>query len=337
MDNIIDIFNDDAFSAVEMAAALERVPYVPQLLGNLNIFTPKPISTVAFAVEVQGNTLSVVPTTPRGAPLPQAAYDPRKVKYFGTHRLAKGDRLQASEIQNMRGFGTNALASVQTEVLRRQTKLRRDIELTLERHRFGAVQGIVLDANGDVLFNWFDLWGITQPTEINFALGTEATDVRGKIRQTKRAMMVAAEGAWTPGTSVGALVGDAFYDDLVNHKQIKETKLGNERAPLLEDIDGFSSIEIEGVTFINYRGTDDGSAIAIGTNEAKFFPIGADGVFDWVQGPGETFDTVNQPGVPFLPMVIPDEKRNAFVELELYSYPAMVCTRPKMLQRAKRA
>ncbi|HVI60126.1 MAG TPA: major capsid protein [Luteimonas sp.] len=337
MDSILDIFNDDAFSAVEMADALERVPYVPQLLGQLPIFTPKPISTTAFAIESRGNTLALVPTTPRGAPLPQAAYDPRSVRWFGTLRVAKGDRLNASELQNMRGFGTNTLQTVQDEVLRRQTKLRRDIDLTLERHRFGAVQGIVLDADGGVLFNWYDQWGITQPAEIDFELDDPDTDVRGKIRQVKRQMQVAAEGAWTPGTSVGSLTGDAFFDDLVNHANIKETRLQNERAPLLENIQGYSSIELEGVTFINYRGTDDGTAIAIGTNEAKFFPIGADGVFDWVQGPGETFDTVNRPGRPYLPMVIPDEKRNAFVELELYSYPAMVCTRPKMLQRAKRA
>lgn len=337
MDNILDIFNDDAFSVVELTDALERIPFVPQLLGQLNVFTPEPIATTAFAIESRGDTLSLVPTTPRGAPLPQSAYDPRNVRWFGTHRLAKGDRLNASELQNMRGFGTNALASVQAEVMRRQLKIRRDIDLTLERHRVGAVQGIVLDADGGVLNNWFTEWGITQPAEIDFELDDATTDVRGKIRQVKRQMQVAAEGAWSPGTSVGALTGDAFFDALVNHANIKETRLQNERAPLLENIQGYSSIEIEGVTFINYRGTDDGSSISIGTDVAKFFPIGANGVFKWIQGPGETFDTVNQPGRPFFAMVIPDEKRNAFVEIEGYSYPAMVCTRPKMLQRAKRA
>lgn len=91
------------------------------------------------------------------------------------------------------------------------------------------------------------------------------------------------------------------------------------------------------MSFINYRGTDDGTTLAVGANEAKFFPIGARDVFQHVMGPGETFDTVNTPGRPFYAMTIPDEKRNAFVEHEVYSYPAMVCTRPKMLLRAKRS
>lgn len=334
----IDIFNDDAFSLVELTAAIERVPYKPQLLGQLGIFTPRPITTTSFAVEDRDGKLNVIQTTPRGAPPVQASHGVRRVRNFGTVRLAKGDRLNASEIQNLRAFGRESeFETVQAETMRRLIKLRDDLDLTLERHRLGALLGVVLDANGDQLYDWFAEWGISQPAEINFELGTNTTDVRKKIRDVKRSMAKASEGAWTPSTRVAALVGDDFYDALLNHKQIKETKLATDRAPLLENIDGYSSTELEGVTFINYRGTDDGTALAIGTDEAKFFPIGAPGVFEHVMGPGETFDTVNTPGRPFYPMTIPDEKRNAYVDLEIYSYPAMVCTRPKMLLRAIRA
>ena len=334
----IDVFNGDAFSLVELTTALERVPYKPQLLGQLGIFTPRPISTTSFAVESRNGALNVIQTTERGAPPVQATPGGRTMRHFSTVRLAKGDRLNASEIQNLRAFGTESeLATVQSESMRRLISLRDDLDLTLERHRLGAILGIVLDANGDTLYNWFNEWGIAQPTEVDFALGTSGTDVRKKIRDVKRAMQKAGEGAFTPGTRIGALVGDDFYDALLNHGSIKETRLNNERAPLLENIEGYSSVEIEGVTWINYRGTDDGTTLAIDTNSAKFFPIGARDVFQHVQGPGETFDTVNTPGRPFYAMTVPDEKRNAFVDLEVYSYPSMVCTRPKMLLRAKRA
>ena len=36
-------------------------------------------------------------------------------------------------------------------------------------------------------------------------------------------------------------------------------------------------------------------------------------------------------------MTIPDRDRNASVRIELYSYPLFICTRPEMLQRAKKA
>lgn len=334
----IDVFNGDAFSLVSLTTALERVPFKPQLLGQLGIFAPRPISTTSFAVEAYNGALNVIPTTPRGAPPVQATPGGRSVRDFRTVRLAKGDRLNASEIQNLRAFGSESeLENVQVEAMRRMVRLRDDLDLTLERHRLGAILGIVLDADNAPLYNWFTEWGIAQPTEIDFALGTEGTDVRKKIRDAKRAMQKAAQGAWTPGTRVGALVGDDFFDALLNHKSVKETRLNNERAPLLENVEAYSSAEIEGVTWINYRGTDDGTTLAIDTDAAKFFPIGAPGVFEHVMGPGETFDTVNTPGRPFYAMTIPDEKRNSFVDLEVYSYPAMVCTRPKMLLRAKRA
>lgn len=332
----MDIFNNDAFSLVSLTSALERVPYKPQLLGQLNIFTPKPIRTTTFAVENRSGLLSVIPTTPRGAPVPQAPKDSRSVRAFSTVRLAFGDRLNASEIEGIRAFGSeNEFVQVQKEVLARMAKLRGDLDLTWERHRLGAIQGIVLDADGSVLYDWFDAWDIAQPSEVNFELDKDTTDLRGKCRQMTRAMQKAAKGAWAPGTSVVALCGDEFFDMLVNHPAYKETKLNTERAVLLEDIKGYSSVEFAGITFINYRGTDDDSTIAIGSQKAKFFPVNAPGVFEHVMSPGETFDTVNTLGKPYYAMQVPDRDRNMFVDLEVYSYPAFICTRPEMLLRAK--
>ncbi|MDZ3838713.1 MAG: major capsid protein [Rhodospirillales bacterium] len=42
-------------------------------------------------------------------------------------------------------------------------------------------------------------------------------------------------------------------------------------------------------------------------------------------------------GLDLYAMTIPDRERNAWVKVEVYSYPLFICTRPEMLQRAKRA
>lgn len=334
----MDIFRDDAFGLIELTGALQRIPFLPQLLGQLNVFEPKPIRTETFAIEATDGVLSLIQSSERGAPLQQAEKEDRNIRDFRTIRLAKGDRLNASEIQGIRAFGTESeFVQVQVETMKRLTKLRRDLDLTLERHRLGAVQGIVLDANGTQLYNWFTLWGIAQPAEVNFRLDDPNTDVKAIIRNVYRASIKGAKGAWTPGTSLMALCGDAFYDALMNHAQIKETKVGTDRAPLLEDIRAYSSREIEGVTFVNYRGTDDGSVIAIGSDKVKFFPVGSSEIFQHVQSPGESLEVVNTPGQPYYAMVVPDHERNFFVKPEVYSYPAMVCTRPETLQRGKRA
>ena len=83
-------------------------------------------------------------------------------------------------------------------------------------------------------------------------------------------------------------------------------------------------------------GTDDGSTIAIGTDKVKFFPVGGRGVFEMAFSPAETFQYVNTPGQAVYAMVVPDRDRDMWVDLEVYSYPLPICTRPAMLQRGKR-
>ncbi|MBX8827500.1 major capsid protein, partial [Ochrobactrum sp. SFR4] len=203
--------------------------------------------------------------------------------------------------------------------------------------RFGAVQGKVLDADGSVLIDWYEEWGITEPTEINFELDKPGTDVRKKIRDLKRAMQKAAKGVWTPATRVGALVGDAFFDALVNHPNIKETRIGTERAATLENIEGYSSIELEGVTFINYQGTDDESTIAVGTEKARFFPINARGAFKVGFAPASEFKPyLNQRGREYYGLILEDKSgRDEWDRVEVYSYPLFIATRPEMLLRAR--
>ena len=132
-----------------------------------------------------------------------------------------------------------------------------------------------------------------------------------------------------------ALCGDDFFDQLVNHAEVRQTYLNHEAAAALREPTAFSTFRYAGVDWINYRGTDDGSTVAVTNDEAKFFPANAPGVFQVAWGPGEFMNTVNQPGVPIRPMVLPDPSgREAFVNIEVYSYPLYLCTRPLVLRRA---
>ncbi|HNP65285.1 MAG TPA: major capsid protein [Woeseiaceae bacterium] len=338
----MDVFKGDAFNAMELTDALEKVPHKPQFLGGLGIFEPRPVRTEVIAIEQREGSLSIVQTTPRGAPLETRSKDPRSIRNFNTSRVAKGDTLHASEIQGIRAFGrVSELEQVQEEVMRRQLALKNDVELTHENMRLGAIQGIVLDADASPIYNYFTEFGITQATEIDFDLdnATPASGaVRKKCNQVVRQMMKAAKGAWSPTTQVAALCGDTFFDDLVAHSEVRETYLNQQAANSLRNDVGmvFDSVRYGNITFYNYRGTDDGTTVAIGDSLAKFFPIGAPGVFQHAMSPGESFDFVNTPGREHYSIIVPDEKRNMFVDIEVYSYPLMVCSRPEMLQRGRR-
>lgn len=340
----IDIFNNNAFSMTSITEALNNVPFQPTRLGEMNIFTPKPVRTTSVSVEEKNGALSLISTSPRGAPLDEKAREKRKIRDFRTVRIAKHDRLTADEIQGIRAFGSESeLMQVVDEVNSRMngpTGLMRDVELTWENMRLGAVQGIVVDADGTtVINNWFTEFGIQQAAEINFDLAA-ASPVSGAVRklcqQVIRQMMKAANGAWIPGrTYVHCLCGDAFWDDLTAHAEVRQTYLNTQQAAELRGGTAYQSFQYGGITFENYRGTDDGSTVAIHTDKAKFFPVNSS-AFQVAYSPAETFDYVNTPGLPVYGMVLPDDKRNSFVDLEVYSYPLFMCTRPAMLQRAKR-
>jgi hypothetical protein len=346
----MDIFNQDAFNCVSVTQALEKVPFQPSLLGQLGIFEPVPVRTDVVAVEKRDGVLSIIQTSKRGAPLEDRAVDKRSVRNFNTSRIAKGSTLYAATVQNMRAMGSETeLESVQAEVMRRYagpTGLLRDIELTWENMRLGAIQGIVLDADGSTIYNWFTEWGLSAPSAINFALGTAATNVRGKCSQVERLMRKASKGAWIPGrTQVHALAGDTFYDDLIDHPTVRDTYLGWAAAADLRQGGAYSAFSFGGITWHNYRGTDDFSdsatsgtaAIGIKSTEAKFFPVNAPGVFQVAHSPLESFEYVNTPGMPVYGMVVQDKERGFWARPEAYSYPLFMCTRPEMLQKAVRA
>lgn len=340
--SVLDIFNNDAFSLTSMLGTVDQMDYRPSALGAMGIFTPNPVRTETVAIESRNGTLSLIKTSERGAPLEQRDNEKRLIRDFRTTRIAKGDRITASELAFLRGHGEEQqVVMVQDEVARRlngPTGIMPDIETTMENMRLGAVQGIVLDSDGSTIINWYDEFSVTAATEINFALPTAAEgDIRKTCTQVIRQMKRAAKGAWAPGTRVHALCGDAFWDALVAHAEIRQLYLNRDQSKYVESGGAYESFTYGGITFENYQGTDDGTTVAIGTDKVKFFPVNAPGAFLEVFSPGEAFEHIGQLGQRVYPMIVRDLKRDQYVDIEGYSYPLHVCTRPAMLQSGRRA
>lgn len=337
---ILDIFNNDAFSLTNMMATVEQIDYRPGALGSYGIFTPNPVRTETVAIESRDGVLGLIQTSERGAPLDQRTTEKRKLRQFATTRIAKGDRITASELAFLRGFGEEQqVMMVQEEIARRLSGpagLVSEIELTLEHMRLGAIQGIVLDADGSELVNWYDEFGVTAATEIAFDFANAVDgDIRKKTTEITRAMKRAAKGAWVPGTRIHALCGDTFWDQLISHSEIRQLFLNRDQSKYVENGGSYEQFTYGGITFENYQGTDDNSTVAIGSAEAKFFPVGAPGAFLEVFSPGEMFEHIGQLGQRLYPMIVRDDKRDMYADIEAYSYPLHVCTRPQMLQSAR--
>ncbi|MGO8269266.1 major capsid protein [Rhizobium ruizarguesonis] len=357
----MDIFNDDAFSTVTMTEALEDFEFKPSFIGSLNLFEDVPTATEMVSIERRGNSLSIIPTTERGAPLPEGQTDGRTVRGYRAPRIAKGHTLQASAIQGIRAFGTEAdLETMISYVGRYSSKLVGDVELTWENMMLGAVTGVVADADGSTIVNWFNEWGIAAPAEIDFALDTADTDIEEKSREVIEVMKRASKGAWNNSTYIIGLCGKSFFNKITKNKMIREVYLNSRQAETLNRAYGvanaspfrsgtLASFEYGGIMYVRYQEADNFNFAAdeatikaagkdgmgVQSKRCKFFPVNAPGVFQVAYAPAETFDFVNTIGRPLYQMMIRDRDRNAWVRPEIYSYPLFICTRPEMLLRAK--
>jgi len=340
----MDIFGQNAFSTFSLIGGVERIPYVPNFLGSIpGLFVDRPVRTETVAIEERTGILGVIQTSERGSPLQQRANEKREIRDFRTVRIAESDRITASEIQSIRQFGQETeLMQVQDEVTRRfagPTGIKANIEMTWEYHRLGAVQGVVLDADGSTIIDWFSAFGISQDAEIDFDLDNASPAsgaVRKKctqvVRQTKKGLQM---GSVMPqALRIIGLAGDNFWDDLTGHSEVRETYLNQQEARELRKGVAYETVHYGGIDFVNYQSSDD-DTVGINTDKCKFFPV-LTGMFQRALSPGESFEYVNTPGREIYPYAIPDKDRNMWVDIEGYSYPLFICTRPKALQRAKR-
>lgn len=335
----LDIFNNDAFGLTAMTEAVLKMPSVPGFLGSLNLFGPgEGVTTNVVTVERKDLILTPITTTLRGTEPPKGSTEKAKVRNFSIPRVAKGDQIFAHELAGVRAFGTESeLLTAAALIAQKQMKLMAEYELTMELHRLGAIQGQLLDADGSTLYDYFSEFGISVPSEIDFVLGA-ASPVEGVLRNqisnsVLRPIARALGNAWNPNVRVMALCGDTFYDKFVNHNDVRVTYKNWEAAQSLRGPTAFQSFSFGGVDWVNYKGTDDNSTISIGLSKCRFIVQGVPGLYRRVNGPGESLETVNTIGKPIYSMLVRDDRRNQWVQPEIYSYPLHMVTRPEVLLR----
>lgn len=339
----LDIFNKDAFKTTSLTSFVNKKPHIPSMLRDMKLFDVKPVRTTTIWVELKNGKIALIPTSERGEPLFTNEKQKRNAVPLSTVRIAKGDRISATELQDIRAEGEEAmLKEVQLEVNDRLDQMLGDMDLTEENLMLGAIQGIIVDADGStVIYNLYTQFNVSQPAEIDFDLDNASPAdgaLKTKCNQVVRGMTRAGGNVMTPQTSIMAFVGDAFWDDLIAHKEVKGAyDRWVDSQSFSNDIAVFKPFRWGGIDWINYRGTDDGSTVAIGTDKAKFFPVNARGLFEVAYAPAEFLEYVNTRGMERYSMIVPDPTvRQAYVDVEAYSYLIPYCTRPEVLFRGKR-
>lgn len=276
----LDIFHSDPFSTITLTTAVERTPYVPDGIEAMGIFEDDPIRTEILMVEQRQGQLVIVPFTDRGSPGTQRNTEQRQVRGFKVPRLRMEETIYSRELATIRAFGTETeLMQVEAEVARRTvgpTGLRQNLRYTQEFHRLAALQGLLLDSDGSVKYNWFTEFGITANGVVpfNLAAGTAGT-IRPAAAQIVRSMARKAQGAFLNSTRVTALCGDDFFDKLVTHPDVVQTYANWQAAVALRQGTAFEAFSYAGVDWVNYRGSDDNISISAAlTNGSAVATVG---------------------------------------------------------------
>lgn len=324
----LDIFNNDAFSVSSLTKAINDTPYMPGRIGALGLFSEEGISTTSLMIERQGTTLSLVPNTARGAPAAPKGSDKRTMMSIATTHLPQRASVLADEVQGIRAFGTQTeLQTVQGIVEKRLAKMRRDIDVTMEFQRIGAIKGQILDADGStVLLDLNSTFGTTQGTK-SLVLGTATTNVRNKIIEARRLVEVALGNLMYSG--LRCLCSAQFFDALVSHAKVESTYERYQIAGQVGEVlrsDLRAGFVYGGVIFEEYRGTIGGIDF-IAPGEAYMIPEGVADMFLTNFAPADYMETVNTMGLPYYAkQQLMDFNKGILIESQ--SNPISICTRP---------
>lgn len=340
---LLDVFDTDAFSLHSLTVAIDKLPYLPGRIGELNLFKHTPITTRHAVIEERQGRLSILSQQPRGSQNQSTpvGYPTRKARSFVVPHWPQWDQVLAEDLEGKRAFGTEAQEEVFSQILNdRLQAMKNNHELTWEYHRLGALFGKILDGDGStVIYDFFSEFGIGQTTAIvdfadsgTYALPNPAVDMKMVAANVIRKMQIALGN--TPFSGVHAICGNNFWDSFIHHGTVRkayEYYQDNSFARTLQipGTPGGNGFNYADITWENYRG-QIGALNFVDPNNCIFFPTGVQDVFLDICAPADFVETVNTRGQP----IYVKQERIRFdkgIEVHTQSNRLYMCTRPAAL------
>jgi hypothetical protein len=335
MATLADVFAPDAFSLVSMTNAISKIPASPTTIGDLGVFEDVPVAQTVVAVEENQGILNLIPTTSRGGGGSKTKAEKRVITPMRVPHIQADDTVSADDVLNVRAFGSDNEQAVADVVAQKLSVMRRNIDVTTEYLRLGAVHGVVtyptgsVDANVD-LFNTF---GTSEQTVDFDTADADTNIVEEKCAAVRDAVESALGG--TPYTGIYALCGRTFFRTLISHPQVKDLYL--QQQALLGAQQGVvdfarpnrQRVSFGGIVFEEYYGVVSGVTF-INASQARFMPVGVPGLFQSIYAPADLPETVGTLGQYMYARqyMAVDGK---MIHLEAQSNGLHICTRPRCL------
>jgi hypothetical protein len=330
--------SSQGFSLAETVEAINLLPNRYSRINELGIFSDISLSQRVAIIEIKNNSLTILPTTPWGAPGPTSGGTSRRIQSLVVPHTSWEDTVLAADVMGVRAFGTDStLETIQQKVLEKFQLAKDLFDITDEYRKICALKGIVLDADGTTaLFNSYTSFGITKKT-ITFKFSDTAANIPDRVLDIRRYMEDNLLGETMQ--SIHVFVGPDFYRQLINHPSVKSIWQNWAGAPMRLATDLRRGFELEGIVFEEYRGIvpkpDGGTPIKfLDDDKGVAIPIGTSSTFKRFLAPADYVDTVNTIAKPYYALQRPmDDGRGIRLFAQSNSLP--ICTRPGLLVEVK--
>lgn len=337
IENVIALLQDDTFSAATMTEAVNRNPKVWRKLKSMGLFEIEPIDTTSVVVDVTEGEVTVMPQTTRGGPSTTQKPVSNKAVTLQVPNFKRKAYLTAQDLQDVVDTSERSLMTLQKAIAKKARPLDDNMEITHEFLIAKALQGTIVNSDGDTIVNLFDKFGKSQTT-IDFNFGAN-----GNVIGTCDALDTAIDDALGDETKEGTLVlcSPEFWTAMLKNKTIfdifKNRQVGPN--PLINNLSG--GFEFQNLLFVKYAGsvTINGSKVPfVPANEAIALPLGTRNTFKMYVAPADLLEFANTDGqAKYLTQSYEKQDGEDRVVVRAETNPLPICNKPDVLIRVTKS
>lgn len=324
---------NDLFSVTALTASINKLPLMPGLVGAMGLFPEKGVRTTSVSIEERAGKLVLVPNQSRSADPQAMGKAKRNLRSLKCTHLPLSGVILPEDIQDVRAFGGEAtpdgLSAQATVINDLLQAMKNSVEATREWQRVGAIRGQILDADGSVIYDLYDEFGVAKKSS-NVALSNAASNVLKACLDARRWSEKKLGGAMVTGFR--ALCGSDFFDALVAHDNVKAAFANYQAAADRLGGDMRKGFTFGGIEFVEYTVEVSGKAF-IPADVAQVFPVGG-GIFETVNAPANYNEAVNTVGLPFYAKS-EERKMGKGWDIEVQANPLALCYYPEALVELK--
>lgn len=342
MATVLDYLKAPEFSDDRLTEAINVAPYDTGRPAQLGLFRDISIPTTFVRLGITDQTIAIIPSRERGGESNVNMRGDRGQVLLGIPHFPLDEAISPADLQNVLVWGEDYVYQQLANVVsQREDEMRAKHHLTWHHLDWGALRGLVIDAEGRELVNLWTTFGITQRT-VNVALGTATTDVAAALRGVKSTIKKELRGASTTGMRIFA--GSAFYDAYVSHKTVVEglkyyAQPGQQNPSRDDIVDEFryAGVTIERVDEEFAHRKDDNTfemLPAVPANEAIAVPLGTP-YFHRYSAPPDSINLANRAPDPDAKIFVSTEDlpHGKGREIHTESNILPICTRPQVITR----